>query len=57
MVIDEIKNDHRAILRAYREQPTFKASVQKCIDALTDFAAGWAPVAPGSQRFKRSVAD
>ena len=30
------------MLRAYREEPSFKAAVDKCSDALTDFESGWA---------------
>ena len=30
------------MLRAYREEPPFKAAVDKCSDARTDFDAGWA---------------
>jgi hypothetical protein len=40
--IDEIENDHRTMMRAYREEPPFKAAVDKCSDARTHFHAGWA---------------
>ena len=40
--IEEIENDHRSMLRAYREESAFKAVVDKCNDGRTDFVAGWA---------------
>lgn len=38
--IEEIENDYSAMLRAYREEPTFKTTVYKCSDGRTDFDAG-----------------
>eukprot|EP00171_Calliarthron_tuberculosum_P002636 IDg2636t1 len=55
--IEEIENDHRAMLRAYREEPPFKAAVDNCSDARTDFDAGWVHCGLSSQHFKSSVAD
>lgn len=38
--IEEIENDHRSVLRAYCEEPPFKAAVDKCSEAQIDFDAG-----------------
>ncbi|KAH6580185.1 hypothetical protein BASA60_002952 [Batrachochytrium salamandrivorans] len=39
--IHQIGKDFVDLLRAYREEPVFKASIGDCDDSDTDFAKGW----------------
>jgi hypothetical protein len=47
--INQIGVDFSALLRAHREENAFRAGVNNCVDADTDFSAGWSSGGAGER--------